>query len=175
MVPVVRTDDVGAARSLVTRLLAAGIDTIELTTTIPGWEALVAEFRSDAWLGVGTVLSAHDAVRVAVSGAAFAVSPRLVPEARVVLAANGVPFVEGGFTPTEVLDAASRGVAKLFPAHVGGPRYLKSLLAVAPEARIMPTGGIALDEVGEWLAAGALAVGVGSDLNEHAERLAAFA
>ena len=63
-------------------------------------------------------------------------------------------------------------MAKLFPAHVGGPRYLKSLLAVAPGARIMPTGGIALDEVGEWLDAGALAVGVGSDLNP--ERLAAL-
>ena len=80
------------------------------------------------------------------------------------LDAAGVPFVEGGLTPTEVLDAASHGIAKLFPAHAGGLRYLQSLLAVAPEARIMPTGGIPLDEVRDWLAAGALAVGVGSDL-----------
>jgi 2-dehydro-3-deoxyphosphogluconate aldolase/(4S)-4-hydroxy-2-oxoglutarate aldolase len=75
-----------------------------------------------------------------------------------------VPFVEGGLTPTEVLEAASRGAAKLFPAHVGGVRYLTSLLAVAPGAQIMPTGGIPLDEVHDWLAAGALAVGVGNDL-----------
>jgi 2-dehydro-3-deoxyphosphogluconate aldolase/(4S)-4-hydroxy-2-oxoglutarate aldolase len=80
------------------------------------------------------------------------------------LHAAGVPLIEGGLTPTEVLDASSRGIAKLFPAHVGGARYLRSLLAVAPGARIMPTGGIPLSEVGDWLAAGAVAVGVGSDL-----------
>jgi 2-dehydro-3-deoxyphosphogluconate aldolase/(4S)-4-hydroxy-2-oxoglutarate aldolase len=76
----------------------------------------------------------------------------------------GIPLLEGGFTPTEVLDAASRGIAKLFPAHVGGPRYLASILAVAPAARIMPTGGIPLDRVHAWLEVGAIAVGVGGDL-----------
>jgi 2-dehydro-3-deoxyphosphogluconate aldolase/(4S)-4-hydroxy-2-oxoglutarate aldolase len=75
-----------------------------------------------------------------------------------------VPFSEGGLTPTEVLGVAEHGVAKLFPAHVGGLSYLKSLLAVAPTARIMPTGGIPLASAAEWLAAGAFAVGIGSDL-----------
>ena len=73
-----------------------------------------------------------------------------------------IPFIEGGFTPAEVAAAAGRGIAKLFPAHVGGPAYLRSLLAVMPGAKIMPTGGIPLAHVQSWLDAGALAVGIGS-------------
>ena len=168
IVPVIRVGDPAAAHSLVERLLDAGLDVLELTTTIPGWEDVaraLRERRPEVCLGVGTIMSAEDAERAVGVGAHFGVSPRLVPAARRVLDGAGVPFVEGGLTPTEVLAAASHGIAKLFPAHVGGVRYLSSLLAVAPEARIMPTGGIPLDEVRDWLAAGALAVGVGSDLS----------
>jgi 2-dehydro-3-deoxyphosphogluconate aldolase/(4S)-4-hydroxy-2-oxoglutarate aldolase len=167
IVPVVRVGDAAQAHELVTRLVDGGLDMIELTTTIPGWSQAVAAIRSQsatAGVGVGTITSAEQARQAVDAGADFCVSPRLVPDARAVLDAAGVPFIEGGLTPTEVLQAASCGVAKLFPAHVGGVRYLSSLLAVAPEARIMPTGGIPLDEVSAWLGAGAIAVGVGSDL-----------
>ena len=81
-------------------------------------------------------------------------------------------------TPAEVLAAADGGIAKLFPAHAVGPRYLRSVLAVAPPGtRVVPTGGIALDDVAAWLDAGAYAVGIGSELApgpESAERLAAL-
>ncbi len=86
-------------------------------------------------------------------------------------------MVGGGYTPAELLAAADGGIAKLFPAHAAGPRYLRSVLAVAPGARVIPTGGIALDDVGAWLEAGAYAVGIGSELApgpESAERLAAL-
>jgi 2-dehydro-3-deoxyphosphogluconate aldolase/(4S)-4-hydroxy-2-oxoglutarate aldolase len=76
-----------------------------------------------------------------------------------------MPFAEGGLTPRELAGAASRGVAKLFPAHLGGLPYLRSVLTVLPGARIIPTGGIAVEEVPRWLAAGAFAVGVGRDLD----------
>ena len=86
--------------------------------------------------------------------------------------------IGGGFTPAEVLAAADGGIAKLFPAHAVGPRYLRSVLAVAPPGtRVVPTGGIALDDVEAWLDAGAYAVGIGSELRptpEHAERLQAL-
>jgi 2-dehydro-3-deoxyphosphogluconate aldolase/(4S)-4-hydroxy-2-oxoglutarate aldolase len=167
LVPVVRVSDETEARQIVGRLLDAGLDTVEITTTIPGWDRVVGTLRNesdDLLVGVGTVTTADQARAAAQAGTHFCVSPRLVPEARAVLAEHGVPFIEGGLTPTEVADAASRGIAKLFPAHLGGVGYLKSLLAIAPDARIMPTGGIALTEVGAWLAAGAVAVGVGSDL-----------
>src|ERR1700730_13752357 len=167
IVPVVRVADAEDARRLVERLLLAGIDVIELTTTIGGWKEMANTIRAEhpeVCLGVGTVSTAQLAREAIDAGPHFCVSPRLVPAARAELEAAGVPFLEGGLTPTEVLDAASRGIAKLFPAHVGGVRYLASLLAVEPQARIMPTGGIPLGEVSAWLRAGAVAVGVGSDL-----------
>lgn len=165
IVPVVRVGDAGEAQDLVGRLLAAGLDTIELTTTIAGWQEVVGAVRSPGLcVGVGTIRSADQAREAAAMGADFCVSPCLVPGARGVLEAAGMPFIEGGLTPSEVLEAASRGIAKLFPAHLGGPAYLRSLLAVAPDARIVPTGGIPLEQAGEWLDAGAVAVGVGSDL-----------
>lgn len=77
-------------------------------------------------------------------------------------------------TPTEVAASSAHGAAKLFPAHVGGPAYLTSLLAVMPGRRLVPTGGIALADVPAWLAAGAYAVGVGSDLLAHDDLEAAF-
>jgi 2-dehydro-3-deoxyphosphogluconate aldolase/(4S)-4-hydroxy-2-oxoglutarate aldolase len=164
---VVRVADAETANSLVARLLAAGLAVIELTTTVAGWRDVVAALRADhpeLCVGVGTVMSAPVARQAVEAGAHFCVSPRLVPDARAELQVAGVPFVEGGLTPTEVLEAASRGVAKLFPAHLGGVQYLASLLTVEPTARIMPTGGIPLGEVRAWLRAGAVAVGVGSDL-----------
>jgi 2-dehydro-3-deoxyphosphogluconate aldolase/(4S)-4-hydroxy-2-oxoglutarate aldolase len=167
IVPVIRVADAETARTLIARLLTAGLDVIELTTTVVGWQEVVRVVRGEhpeVCVGVGTVTSASMARQAVEAGAHFCVSPRLAPAARAELERARVPFVEGGLTPTEVLDAASRGIAKLFPAHVGGVQYLKSLLAVEPSARVMPTGGIPLSEVGDWLRAGALAVGVGSDL-----------
>jgi 2-dehydro-3-deoxyphosphogluconate aldolase/(4S)-4-hydroxy-2-oxoglutarate aldolase len=172
VVPVVRVADAETARALVARLLSGGLDVIELTTTVAGWQEVVRAVRGEhpeVCVGVGTVGSASMARQAVEAGAHFCVSPRLVPAARAELEGASMPFVEGGLTPTEVLDAASRGIAKLFPAHVGGVQYLESLLAVEPSARIMPTGGIPLSEVGDWLRAGALAVGVGSDLTAPGE------
>jgi 2-dehydro-3-deoxyphosphogluconate aldolase/(4S)-4-hydroxy-2-oxoglutarate aldolase len=167
IVPVIRDGDTARAQALVARLLEAGLDTIELTTSIPGWQdvaAALSEAAPDVAIGIGTVLSADLAREAVQVQPEFCVSPCLVPEARAVLEDAGIPLIEGGLTPTEVLAAASRGIAKLFPADIGGVGYLRSLLAVAPAARIVPTGGIPLEEAGAWLRAGALAVGVGSDL-----------
>jgi 2-dehydro-3-deoxyphosphogluconate aldolase / (4S)-4-hydroxy-2-oxoglutarate aldolase len=167
LVPVIRVRDASTALELVDRLLAAGIDVVEITTTIDGWDEVIKQLRQthpDVCAGAGTVTTSELAERAVAVGAQFCVSPCLVPEARRALEATDVPMLEGGFTPTEVLGAAKRGVAKLFPAHLGGIKYLDSLLAVAPDARIMPTGGIPLNEASSWLATGAFAVGIGSDL-----------
>lgn len=166
VVPVLRTRSVDAAVAAAARCFEAGLPLVELTATTPGWIEAVTEVRSrfpDRVVGVGTVLQAEQAVAAVSAGAHFLVSPCPAPAVREV-AAGRVPFVEGGMTVREVLDAADHGIAKLFPAHVGGPRFLSGLLALAPGARVVPTGGVALADVGDWLAAGALAVGVGSDL-----------
>ena len=167
LIPVIRVQDSRTALGLVDRLLAADLDVIEVTTTIDGWDTIIETIRDrdpEVCVGAGTVTTPTFAARAVEVGAQFCVSPCLVPDVRTALAASDIPLMEGGLTPTEVLGAAAHGVAKLFPAHVGGVSYLRSLLAVAPHARIMPTGGIPLASAAEWLAAGAFAVGIGSDL-----------
>jgi 2-dehydro-3-deoxyphosphogluconate aldolase / (4S)-4-hydroxy-2-oxoglutarate aldolase len=168
VLPVIRAGDARTALELLARLAEAGYAVAELTATTPGWTEVLSEARwrwPGLLTGVGTVLGAAD-VRQAVScGAGFLVSPYPVPEVRHAADGVGVPFIEGGFTPVEVAGAASRGIAKLFPAHVGGSGYLRSLLSVLPGAFIIPTGGIEPGQVADWLRAGALAVGVGRTLD----------
>ena len=167
IVPTVRAADADTADALARTLLAAGISTFEFTATTPGWEGLVAAWAREepgATVGLGTVTSVPVAESALAAGAAFLVSPFQVPEVRPVADAADRLFVEGGLSPTEVRASALRGVAKLFPAHVGGVPYLKSLLSVVPGARIMATGGVTLANAGEWLAAGAFTVSIGSDL-----------
>jgi len=167
VVPVLRGLDVVAVERQAKRLYDAGFRTLEVTTTIPDWDALVAGLRDrwpDATVAVGTVVTAVDAESAIASGAAFLVNPYPSAPVRKVAGARHVPFVEGGFSPGEVAAAAAYGPAKLFPAHLGGPRYLRGLISVAPGSQIMPTGGISPSEVPAWLDGGAIAVRVGSAL-----------
>jgi 2-dehydro-3-deoxyphosphogluconate aldolase/(4S)-4-hydroxy-2-oxoglutarate aldolase len=167
VLPVLRTATADEAVAQARAVLAAGLDVVELTATTPGWAQALRALRAEAphaTLGVGTVADAATAEEAAGLGAAFLVSPWPAPDAREAAGRAGVPLLEGGLTPGEIAAAAARGVAKLFPAHVGGPAYLRSVLAVLPGARIVPTGGIRLEEAPAWLEAGAFAVGVGSDL-----------
>jgi 2-dehydro-3-deoxyphosphogluconate aldolase/(4S)-4-hydroxy-2-oxoglutarate aldolase len=168
VLPVLRTRDADEAVDVVAGLAAAGVDVVEITTTIANWESALERVRSDhpeACVGVGTVLSADTARAALAGGAQFLVSPRLVPSVRAVARETGTLFIEGGLTPTELMTALDEaGIAKLFPAHAVGPDYVRSLLSVVPGARIVPTGGIPLTEVRTWLDAGAFAVGVGRDL-----------
>lgn len=167
VVPVLRSDDPDRTVEDVRRLVAGGLQLVELTTSIPAWWRVLAKVRSNhpqVCVGMGTITTAADARRACNQGADFLVSPYPADEVREVADQAAVPFIGGGLSPGEVAAAARHGAAKLFPAHVGGPSYLKTLQAVLPQARIMPTGGISLDEVPGWLEAGAFAVGVGSAL-----------
>jgi 2-dehydro-3-deoxyphosphogluconate aldolase/(4S)-4-hydroxy-2-oxoglutarate aldolase len=167
VLPVLRTATVSEAVTAAVTAIDAGLSVVELTATTPGWaEALagVRRDRPDAVVGVGTVTSAALAGEALAGGAAFLVSPWPAAAVRDPAREAGVPFVEGAFTPAEVAAGAARGPVKVFPAHVGGPTYLRSLRQVLPDAVLVPTGGIKLADVPAWLAAGAHAVGVGSDL-----------
>jgi len=165
IVPVVRRPSAAEAIGLCERMLAAGSPVIELTATTPDWAEVLRQVRSaapDVVIGLGTVTTAAVARQAIEAGAAFLVSPYPAAEVRAVA---GVPFIEGGYTPGELAAATAAGAtAKLFPAGPAGPGYLKAVLDVLPGARVIPTGGITLARAGDWLAAGAFAVGVGSDL-----------
>lgn len=167
LLPVLRTPDAAGALRAAGTLIDAGLGVIELTATTPGWADALARLRRahpPVVLGAGTVTSAEDARRAVDAGANFLVSPYPAEPVRAFADRTGTVFLEGGFTPAEVAAASARGIAKLFPAHVGGPAYLRSVLAVLPGARIVPTGGIGVANVRDYLDAGAYAVGVGSDL-----------
>ena len=167
VLPVLRAGSVAEALSQVERCVAAGLDVIELTTSTPDWQLAVTETAAafpDRAIGLGTVLDASDAEVAASLGADFLVSPCPVPEVREAAADAGIALIEGGMTIREVMDASSRGIAKLFPASVVGEAFLASLRQIRPAARVIPTGGIALAQVSSWIHAGALAVGVGREL-----------
>lgn len=161
-----RLDSADRALAAVDACVAAGLGVIELTSTTPDWQNVLDRTlrgHPGVLVGLGTVIRPEQAQRALDQGAHFLVSPFPVPDVRAQLPPDAV-LIEGGMTVREVIEAASCGLAKLFPAHVGGPSFLRSVLAIVPEARIVPTGGISLAEVPTWLAAGAYAVGVGTDL-----------
>ena len=148
-------------------LVEAGVTAIEVTLTSRGAINALAGLRRQlppsAVIGAGTVLTADDAKAAVDAGAAFLVSPLFDPELG---GSFGVPFYPGGLTPTEIFAAHRSGapLVKLFPAATVGPRYIKDLHAPLPDVRIMPTGGIDIDDIGAWLRAGAVAVGLGGPL-----------
>jgi 2-dehydro-3-deoxyphosphogluconate aldolase/(4S)-4-hydroxy-2-oxoglutarate aldolase len=150
-------------------LAAEGVSLVEVSLTTPGAFEVIsgarAELGDDASVGAGTVITAQDADRAASAGADFVVTPAIVPGLRTA-AERGLPLLAGALTPTEIVAAAGQGAAavKLFPASLGGARYLRALLDPFPTVQLVPVGGVDADAAREYLAAGAVAVGVGSPL-----------
>lgn len=175
LLPVLRMPTAERAQCAASECFAAGLDVVELTATTEQWPRALAQLRAaapDRLIGLGTVRDPETARQALALGADFVVSPCPVPAVRNVVG-PGV-LIEGGWTVAEVLSAGERGLAKLFPAHVGGVQYMRTLLAVDPHLRIVPTGGIRLDDVPAWLEAGAFAVGVGTDLFDQPDLAAAL-
>lgn len=161
-----------------------GVRALEITLTTPGAVDGIAELSragGEVIIGAGTVLDAAAARSVVDAGARFVVSPTVEPEVIRVCRDRNVPCIPGAFTPTEILGAWRAGAAlvKLFPATAVGPGFLQDLLGPLPQLRIVPSGGITLERVSEWIRAGAAAVSVGgalvgAPLAELADRARAF-
>ncbi len=170
IVVIVRLDDLSIAKALCDALIDGGIRAIEFTLTNPDAVATIAEIRAsvDASLaiGAGSVITAEQVWAVADAGAQFVVSPVWKREVNSACHEAGLPFMPGAFTPTEIQQAWDWGasVVKVFPANHLGRRYIKDVLAPLPHLRLMPTGGVNRDNMREFLAQGAFALGVGSSL-----------
>jgi len=151
-------------------LVEGGVRAMELTLNEPEAEALraiealagLAE-GLDALVGAGTVLSVDAAARAVDAGASFVVMPHSDREIVAWCAARGVPCFPGALTPTEIHAAWSAGATavKLFPAAAVGPGYVTQLHGPFPDIPILPTGGVSAETAADWIAAGALAVGIG--------------
>jgi 2-dehydro-3-deoxyphosphogluconate aldolase/(4S)-4-hydroxy-2-oxoglutarate aldolase len=170
VVAVIRMKDPAKLRAVFDALADGGVRAIEVTMTVPGAVDLIAELARSLprgiVLGAGTVIDPRTARAVIDAGARFIVSPVLRRDVVSVCLERGIVSAPGCFSPTEILDAHEMGadVVKVFPATALGPQYIKDLRAPMPQLRLMPTGGVTLDNAGDWIRAGAAAVGVGSAL-----------
>ena len=123
-------------------------------------------YGEEVLVGAGTLVTRAQVAEAAEAGASYLVSPGLDDEVVASMRATGLPAMAGVLTPTEVMMGVRLGVdvMKLFPGSLGGPSYLRSLRGPFPDVPFMPTGGVSADNVGDWLAAGAIAVGAGGEL-----------
>ena len=173
VVAIIRMKEPDRLRAVIDALAAGGLRAIEVTMTVPGAIDLIAQIAPtlprDFLFGAGTVLDADTASRAIDAGARFIVSPVFRTAVIDACHRRDVPAMPGCLTPTEILDAWDAGadIVKVFPATTLGPGYLKDVRAPLPQVKLMPTGGVTIDNAGDWIKAGAVAVGVGSALVDN--------
>jgi 2-dehydro-3-deoxyphosphogluconate aldolase/(4S)-4-hydroxy-2-oxoglutarate aldolase len=170
IVAVIRMKEPDKLRAVVDAIAEGGVRAMEVTMTVPGAVDLIRQLAPTMpqgfLLGAGTVTDADTAARVIDAGAQFIVSPVFRRDVVSACQRRDVPAMPGCFTPTEILDAWDAGadIVKVFPATALGPGYIKDVRAPLPQVKLMPTGGVTLDNAGDWIRAGAVAVGVGTAL-----------
>ncbi|MBC8078799.1 MAG: bifunctional 2-keto-4-hydroxyglutarate aldolase/2-keto-3-deoxy-6-phosphogluconate aldolase [Gorillibacterium sp.] len=182
VVAVLRGDSPEEVIAIAKEAIAGGIKIIEVTMTVPGAleaiSTLAREYSSSvspdderfAVIGSGTVLDPETARATILAGAEFVVAPCLNPETVKLCNRYRVPIMPGTMTVLEIQTALELGVdvVKLFPGNLYSPAVIPSIKGPLPQANIMPTGGVSLDNLAEWVKAGAFAVGIGSDLTKEA-------
>lgn len=169
-IAVVRLTDSTKLIKVSEAIYEGGVLAIEITMTVPNAIKMIEEasklIGSYMQIGVGSVLNSETAQEAIDAGAKYVVSPVFKKEIIDIAHKNNVPAMPGAFTPTEIQTAYEAGadVIKVFPADVVGMAFFKGVLAPMPHLKLMPTGGVTLTNAGEWLKAGACAVGVGTAL-----------
>ena len=163
VIPVLRLASAALTERAIDCLREAGFGTVEITMTTPGAIELLKKTRN---AGAGTVLDLETAQRCIDAGAQFLVSPCLVPGMAKLAHDAGRLALIGGFTPGEILAAHREGadLVKLFAASTGGPEHLRAIHAVFPEIPLCPTGGVSFNNYRDYLAAGAIIVGIGNNI-----------
>jgi 2-dehydro-3-deoxyphosphogluconate aldolase/(4S)-4-hydroxy-2-oxoglutarate aldolase len=170
LIAVIRADRADVAVRIAGALLEGGVPAVELTFSTPGAASAIAEVRKtfgdNVLVGAGTIRQLSHVEAAVRAGAQFLVTPHLQPDLLRAMLATNLPVVPGVLTPSEVALALDEGaeVVKLFPASLGGPKYLRTLRGPFPELQVIPTGGIGIADLASWFKAGALAVGIGSEI-----------
>lgn len=176
IVVVVRAKSSDMAASTAKACMEGGIPAIEVTFTVPGAHRVISELRktydeSKLLIGAGTVLDSATARIAILEGAEYIVSPHFDPETARLCHRYQVPYMPGCMTITEMVTALEAGadIIKLFPGSAFGPSFVKAVKGPLPQVELMPTGGVSLANVGEWIQNGCVAVGVGSELTAGAK------
>ncbi len=176
LVAVVRAESGEQALKIADACMKGGVAAIEITFTVPGAAEVIKELakvysNGEILLGAGTVMDAETARTAILAGAQYVVSPYLNLDTVKLCNRYRVPCMPGAMTIKEVVEAMEAGadIIKVFPGELFGPKIIKAILGPIPYAKLMPTGGVSLDNVEEWIKAGAVAVGVGSALTKGAK------
>jgi len=176
LVAVVRAESAEKAYRIFDACIEGGVAAIEITFTVPGAHKIIEDLSSkyqsgEIILGAGTVLDPETARIAILSGAQYIVSPNINLETIKLCNRYQVPSMPGAMTINEIILAMEAGadIIKIFPGNLFGPSIIKSVKGPIPQAQMMPTGGVEVDNVEEWIKAGAVAVGAGSSLTKGAK------
>lgn len=176
IVAVVRAENAEKALKITEAVKKGGIDAIEITMTVPGAVDVIKQLtdeygKDEILIGAGSVLDAETARACILAGAEYIVSPSLDEETIAMCNRYQKAVMPGAMSVTEVVKAMKYGadIVKIFPATLFGPKIIKAVKGPLPQAPLMPTGGVSLDNVKDWIKAGSLAVGVGSSLSKGAK------
>lgn len=188
VVAVLRADSEEEVAEMARRAVKGGIKAIEITMTVPfalrAIEQLSREYSSEvsadadnyAIIGAGTVLDPETARAAILAGAEYVVAPSINPDTIKLCNRYAIPILPGAMTIQEIQSALELGVdiVKLFPGNLYSPSVIPSIKGPLPQANMMPTGGVSLDNLKDWIKAGAVAVGIGSDLTKEAMKTGNF-
>ena len=176
LVAIVRTNDSSQASCIVEACAEGGAAAIEITFTVPGAAAIIEELAKrypakQIALGAGTVLDSETARIAILAGAQFVVSPSLNADTARLCNRYQIPYLPGASTIREIVEAMECGadIVKIFPGETLGPAFVKAAKAPLPQASLMPTGGVNIDNAAEWIQAGSIALGVGGNLTAGAK------
>lgn len=170
LVAVVRAKDAEQAKKITEAAMKGGISAIEITYTVPGATEVIkeldAEFGENLIIGAGTILDSETARIAILAGAKYIVSPYLDEETARLCNRYQIPYMPGVMTVKDVVRGLECGadILKVFPGELMGPKMIKAIKGPVPQANLMPTGGVSVENVGEWIKAGAVAVGAGGSL-----------
>ena len=172
IIAVIRAENSEKAKKISLACMEGGIDSIEITFTVPGADDVIKnltkEFGNKLLVGAGTVLDSETARIAILAGAKYIVSPAFDIETAKLCNRYQVPYMPGCMTITEMITAMEAGadVIKVFPGSSFGPSFIKAVKGPLPQAVLMPTGGVSIDNVDQWIKNGCIAVGVGGNLTK---------
>jgi 2-dehydro-3-deoxyphosphogluconate aldolase/(4S)-4-hydroxy-2-oxoglutarate aldolase len=171
LVAVIRASSSDEAAHIADACAAGGVGAIEITLTVPGALRAIEELAardSSILVGAGTVLDPETARMAILAGAQFIVSPAIDAATARLCNRYGIPWMPGAQTVGEIIEAMELGadIVKIFPGEVLGPGFIRAVKGPLPQASLMPTGGVTLENAGEWIQAGAVALGVGGGLTK---------
>ncbi len=170
VVAIIRMDDLAAVSDIAAALYQGGVRCFEIPMTAANAAEIIAALRQrlpeDAAIGAGTVITGEDAERIIDAGARFIVSPHFEPAVAAVCKARGVALIPGAFSPQEIYQAWKGGadIVKVFSIRPLGPGYLSDIAGPYPHIKLMPTGGINLENAASFIQAGACAITIGRDM-----------